>query len=86
MPARTQSTPRRPKIDEDRAWSMVSYCVRDESVERVVFSTDGLVTWYLAVRLNATSGVAEDTRQPHPVLYRNGDSKFKKSRYLLFRL
>ena len=76
-PAHTVHTSR-PKIDEDRAWSMVSNCVRDESVERVVFSTDGLVTWYLAVRLSATFGVAEDTRQPHPVLHRNRDSKLNK--------
>ena len=42
------------KIDEDRARNMLACtCFREESVERVVSSTDGLVTWHLAIRLNA---------------------------------
>ena len=42
------------KIDEGRAWNVFSStCSGEESVERVLSSTEGLITWRLTFRLSA---------------------------------
>ena len=71
-PHRSAQDRRRPCVEHG-----LLLCARRKRRTRRL-STGGLVTLYLAVRLNATFGVVEDTRQPHPVLHRNGDSKFNK--------
>ena len=61
------------KIDEDRSWHMLPCtCFEGEIVEHVVTSTDGLVTWLLAVRLCATSETRRGHLILHQVLHRDG--------------